>query len=482
MAKLWRYNLHYFDYLQDHSRPLEHRKQLVTDWVQHVRPGMEDAWEPYTVSLRIVNWIKFFLEHKESTQQAWQESLYQQTQWLEAHIEYHILANHYLKNGTALFFAGMYFEDAEADRWLIKGLKILREELDEQFLQDGGHYERSPMYHSICLMDYLDAMNIMRASKAVRSFEETAHFESRILVALDFLNDLCLPDDEIPTFNDSAFGIAPPPIQIFRYAAQLIGYARTEMGSGLTAIEKPHSGYYVLRKGLDMMVIDCGEIGPGYQPGHAHCDTLSYELAINGKRLIVDSGVHDYEPSAHRAYARSTKAHNTVQIDDEEQSEIWSVFRVARRARPVHACAAVTSGHHALFEGAHDGYTRLPGKPIHRRTIEFDGNARWMVTDYLEGKGRHRAKSFVHLHPNYHAVIEGLCVIIRDAAGIEQCRIEIVETGEIHLEESWYFPEFGRAVKNQALVYSCAGTLPMRFGYRIVTAPDTRIAQERGTV
>ncbi len=87
----------------------------------------------------------------------------------------------------------------------------------------------------------------------------------------------------------------------------------------------------------DMMVIDCGAIGPDYQPGHAHCDTLSYELAIDGRRVIVDSGVHDYEPTQHRAYARSTPAHNTVVIDGQEQSEMWGVFRVARRARPLPA-------------------------------------------------------------------------------------------------------------------------------------------------
>lgn len=36
-----------------------------------------------------------------------------------------------------------------ADRWLTRGLRILHDELDEQLLADGGHFERSPMYHAL---------------------------------------------------------------------------------------------------------------------------------------------------------------------------------------------------------------------------------------------------------------------------------------------------------------------------------------------
>ena len=472
MSKLWRYNLHYFDYLNDRSRSLEHRKQLVTDWVQHTRPGMGDAWEPYTVSLRIVNWIKFFLAPNVTFQQEWVESLYQQTLWLERNIEYHILANHYLKNGVALFFAGMYFEGDDAERWIKKGVKILREELDEQFLQDGGHYERSPMYHSLCVMDYLDVLNLMAASRDVMTFNEFEQFKAQTTRALHFLNAICLPDGEIPLLNDSAFGIASQPNRIDAYASLVIGYTRPDTRSELSVTQHPQSGYYVLRKDQDMMIIDCGEIGPRYQPGHAHCDTLSYELAVNGRRMIVDSGVYDYEHSRQRAYARSTRAHNTVTVDDEEQSEIWGVFRVARRARPTFGWAKMTSDDHAVFEGAHDGYTRLPGALIHRRRIEYDGHSHWLVVDRMEGTGRHRANSYIHLHPDFTADIEGRRVSIRDTAGHEWASFEMLDDGEISLEESWYYPEFGREIKNQAIVYACTGAMPLSLAYRITIATN----------
>jgi uncharacterized heparinase superfamily protein len=499
MPKLWRYNLHYFDYLHDPHRSLENKSRLIAHWIEHNPPGTEDAWEPYPTSLRIVNWIKFFLAlhsvkasggngekgngtslklEKELPPPQWTKNLYLQTLWLERNIEYHLLANHYLKNGVALFFAGMYFEGVDADRWIKKGLKILREELEEQFLLDGGHYERSPMYHSICVIDYVDVLNLMISSRDARSFGEKNHFVTRVTQALDFLNDICLPDGEIPLFNDSAFGVAPSPGDIFAYALRVIGYVRPGGQSDLSVIQKAASGYYVLRKGNDMMVIDCGEIGPSYQPGHAHCDTLSYELAVDGRRMIVDSGVFDYEPSRQRAYAKSARAHNTVMIDDEEQSEIWGVFRVERRAHPIYGSARETSDNRAVFEGAHDGYTRLVGNPIHHRTIEYDGHGEWLIVDHIEGTGKHRVKSYVHLHPSYTANVEGRRVSIRDGSGVEWAGLEVLDTGEISVkEDSWYYPEFGRATKNTAIVCARSGDIPMRLGYRITTANSSPLVE-----
>ena len=142
MPKLWRYNLHYFDYILDGGRSLANISALLTGWIASNPAGTEDAWEPYTVSLRIVNWIKLFLrdDFRHHVENAWLASCHQQARWLETNLEHHILANHYLKNGKALFFAGVFFEGQDADRWLRKGLQILVDQAHEQILPDGGHY------------------------------------------------------------------------------------------------------------------------------------------------------------------------------------------------------------------------------------------------------------------------------------------------------------------------------------------------------
>ena len=473
MPKLWRYNLHYFDYLHDPTRSLEQKCLLVTDWIHRNPPGIVDAWEPYPVSLRIVNWIKFLLldngvpAQSGGRYQEWVESLYRQALWLERNIEYHILANHYLKNGKALFFAGVFFDGPDAERWRAKGLRILAEEAVEQFLPDGGHYERSLMYHSICLEDYLDVLNLMSRSPGMAVQDMVTRFTATAHRALDFLHDVCLPDGEIPLFNDAAFGIAPSPPSLFEYARCVTGYVRPVSPVTITAIEKAETGYFVVRHGQDMMIIDCGVGGPDYQVGHAHCDVLSYELALDGRRVIVDTGVFDYEATAERAYARSTRAHNTLMIDCMEQSEIWGVFRMARRARPLGGAIQPISGQGLRFEGSHDGYNRLPGGVVHKRTVEYDGNRTWTVRDEVTGMGRSTAESYLHFHPDYSVQQHGggMAIVQKDGKAIGQ--LEILESASCRIDSGQYFPEFGRVYETTVLVLSCTGALPLQFGYRI---------------
>jgi uncharacterized heparinase superfamily protein len=479
MPKLWRYNLHYFDYLHDPQRSSENKCFLIGNWIQHNPPGTEDAWEPYTVSLRIVNWIKFILlsngarvgeDSENPPRQEWIDSLHQQVMWLERNIEYHFLANHYLKNGVALLCAGMCFEGVDADRWVQKGLEIMRDELKEQFLADGGHFERSPMYHSISVVDYLDVLNFAKNSPSVLPGKVTDEFIGMVTTALDFLSGICLPDGDIPLFNDSAFGIAPTPSQIFDYAERVIGYQISSRSASPLVKAFSASGYYVCRNTNDMIVIDGGEIGPDYNPAHAHCDTLSYELAIDGRRVIVDSGVFDYEPSRERAYARSTRAHNTVIVDGEEQSEIWGVFRVARRARPIQGRIDKTEDGAVLFEGAHDGYRRLMGKPIHHRRIRYEEQGSWVVTDELTGTGIHQMETIIHIHPDFTVARSG-----DESFRVEQCGnliaiVEVLSDSQAAVELGCYFPEFGLSYKNPMIAFSCSGELPLQLSYRILKA------------
>lgn len=481
MPKLWRYNLHYFDYLHDSRRSYENKCFLMSDWIRRNPPGTEDAWEPYTASLRIVNWIKWFLllergsleePRERHPQQAWVESLYQQVQWLEHNIEYHLLANHYLKNGVSLLFAGLYFQGTDAERWLQKGLRILRDELTEQFLADGGHFERSPMYHSISVVDYLDVLNLTQNSSTAITREITREFACKVRTALDFLSGICLPDGEIPLFNDSAFGIAPAPSQIFDYAERVIGYQMPSQSTSLAVTAFSASGYYVSRKANDMIIIDCGPVGPDYQPGHAHCDALSYELAIDGRRVVVDGGVFDYEPSQERAYVRSTRAHNTVVVDCEEQSEVWGVFRVARRARPIQGRIEMTEDGAALFEGAHDGYRRLTGKPIHHRRIRYDEQGSWIVMDEVTGAGIHQMESVIHIHHDFTIVRSGEQSFWIEDCGNRIAIVEVLSVCQARVDLGCYFPEFGLSYKNPVIAFSCSGEVPLQLSYRIQKARD----------
>ena len=468
LPKLWRYNLHYFDYLCDSSSSALHRAHLVDHWIQHNPPGTVDAWEPYTVSLRTTNWIKYFmsLAAPNAPPPHWISSLWSQCAWLRRNIEYHVLANHLFKNAKALLFAGSYFEGAVAEEWLRTGTDILIDQLEDQLLADGGHFERSPMYHAIIVEDLLDLIALDRAIPNVISPTLLEALGSKAIATLAFLRDLTLPDGEIALFNDAARGIAASTQRLFDYAARLLGTQSTFVRSDGELIERSASGYYGWCGPRDGWLIDCGPVGPDYQPGHAHCDTLSYELVFEGRRIVVDTGVYDYEPRERRHRSRSTAGHNTVMVDGVEQSEIWGVFRVARRARPIEA--RLTNGMGKVsFVGGHDGYRRLSGSVVHRRSAEYAPNSSLQVSDELIGGGRHVMENRVHFAPGLHTSGQGRSLEIHNDSGVLVARLHVGEGPVIHVESAEQYPEFGRIERIEVVRLRSEGALPLRQRYSI---------------
>ena len=472
LPKLWRYNLHYFDYVHDPNRSEVERAQLVDHWIRHNPPGRQDAWEPYTVSLRIVNWIKYFMSTAAPGADVplhWTASLGSQCAWLRRNIEYHLLANHLFKNAKALLFAGTYFKGPMADDWLQKGSGILIEQLEEQFLNDGGHYERSPMYHAIMVEDLLDLIALDRAAPNVMPATVLDALTRKAIPALAFLRDLTLPDGEIALFNDAAHGIAASTQSLFTYAARLLGtqpiYSRAEG----ELIDRPASGYFGWCGPTDGWLIDCGSVGPDYQPGHTHCDTLSYELLMDGRRVVIDTGVYDYEPGERRHRSRSTAGHNTVMVDGAEQSEIWGVFRVARRARAIEARVANDKGRISFF-GAHDGYCRLPGSVVHRRTAEYAPNRSLEVCDELRGDGSHVMENRVHFAPGLHLSRQAGVLEVRDEVNVLVALVNIGEGPSLHVEHAEQYPGFGRAERIDVVRLRSEGRLPLRQQYSIARA------------
>ncbi|RMH18929.1 MAG: heparinase, partial [Gammaproteobacteria bacterium] len=211
--KLWRYNQHYFDDLNayDSQTRTDWHRVLLARWVDNNPPGKGVGWEPYPTSLRIVNWIKWALDGEQLPSKC-QNSLAVQVRWLSRRLEIHLLGNHLFANAKALMFAGLFFEGKEADQWFKKGLRILEREVSEQILPDGGHFERSTMYHALALEDLLDLINIFdcyRDALDVRQNTLLSWWRDRASRMLDWLLLMCHPDGEIGLFNDAAFGVAP---------------------------------------------------------------------------------------------------------------------------------------------------------------------------------------------------------------------------------------------------------------------------------
>ncbi|MBU1668198.1 heparinase II/III family protein [bacterium] len=376
-GKLWTYNLSYFDFLtQNYSdKHLELIKDFISN-LEHVKDGLE----PFPLSLRGINWIKFLSYNKIQDKEI-DDALYAQYYLLFDNVEYHLLGNHLLENGFSLLFGAYYFQD---EQLYSKAKTILLEELEEQILRDGAHFELSPMYHQIMLFRLIDCINLIQ-NNDWKQQELLEFLTQKAEMMLGWIKVISYKDGSIPLLNDSANNIAPT-------TEALLGYAQ-RLNLTTQEMQLRESGYRKFSTDVYEMVLDVGNIGPDYIPGHAHSDTFSFELRREGKPFIVDTGLSTYESNARRTLERSTVSHNTVEINGQDQSEVWGGFRVANRARVIHL-----KEDDNFIEATHDGYKS--DTIWHTRKWTYKSNT-IVVEDDLNKTAQAIAR--FHFHPDIEA-------------------------------------------------------------------------------
>lgn len=331
---LWAYNLNYMDYLLNARMTADRGSDLLNKYIDSLQQNTIGN-DPYPTSLRLVNWIKFISMHKIHNDNL-QEAIVSQTKDLLNRIEFHIQGNHLFENYVALVFSAFYLGDR---RLFVFASERLETQLKKQILEDGGHYELSPMYHSILLERVLDLINLCQNNKL---FEKKDRFLN-ILIGyakkmISWLVEMSFETNDYALFNDSAKGISLKPKEIITYARTLgvIGkeFSFNQVEKGLLDGVLGESGYRRINTKYYHCILDIGKIGPDHLPAHSHNDILSFELRSSKGPIIVDPGITNYEKNARRQLERSTVYHNTV-FCEIEQADIWSIFRVGRRPKEV---------------------------------------------------------------------------------------------------------------------------------------------------
>lgn len=421
----------------------------IRSWVSHAEIGspqyLRRDWTPYAVSLRIQHWLRYLAWHQSVESKSLQSptaferelahELYKNALFLQNHVEWDVGGNHLIENGTALVAAGVAFTgEPDARNWLDTGQAILREACERQFLNDGCHFERSPMYHVLVLTRLITACNL--CSLADEPIADA--ITTTTAAGTAYLRALRPPNSRIPLLNDSVYGEAIPLEACLRYAER----------AGIAQLDAPDlsivgslplgtgGGYRWIHTELGSLLIDCGPVGPPHLPGHAHSDCLSILLWIDGVPIVTDTGTFDYEAGPRRTYARGVRGHNTVQVGNEEPIDLGGRFLMGRRPEPT--VGAIANGDMTLFEGRYDtkGYT-------HRRSIA-SGDRWWVLRDAVDGHDGRRVRSRLHLHPEVETCTSSETIEL-SVGSVHMLSITPLGETTVHTSSGEYYPRFGVA-------------------------------------
>lgn len=438
---LWNFNLHYFEYLfplvEAYRRTgnrmyYEKIKTCVEGWIKNnPRSARGNGWAPYTVALRLTNWLSCFSYLYETVREdkvfydRFINALYEQYVYLSGHLEKDLLGNHYFEDLKALILCALFFQD---EKVLSRVLLEFKKQCNEQILPDGMHFELSPMYHKIIFEGMLRVAAALRAAN-VPDLEIEKHLQPMLDAAYSMEYGL----ERLPLFNDCGNNVA-------KSLEALCEEAKNKFHL-LPVFKKqfPNAGYYILEENDVRVIVDAGEIGPQYLAGHVHCDALSFEVFFKGKPVLVNCGTYAYQ-DALRPFFRSTLAHNTVRVDRREQSSCWGTFRTAKRQR----CRCLEFSGNLLKAEMTDQANR---KVI--RTVELRGS-KLTVCDH--------SRSNQLLEAAVHVVPCARLFELEDSVQIEGIGT-MTFSGERKREQMPYAPEYGAKKDCAAWIVSEKGSL-----------------------
>jgi uncharacterized heparinase superfamily protein len=451
--RLWRFHLHYWDWAWglaadgDRAAARSMFARLWESWRASATFGRGDAWLPYPAALRAWSWCGQYrhLVAGSEIEDSFAAELARHAGFLRRHLEYDVGGNHLIKELKALAGLAVFFGD---DRLLRRVLRRLDRQVRVQVLPDGGHFERAPAYHCQVLGDLIDVMQLVRSTRG----EPSAQLTGAIARMRRWLGAVLEPGFAVPLLNDG-----------YPVPAGLVAALKPKMQPPRPLVTLADSGLVRAAVGGWQLLADVGPPCPAELPAHAHADTLSCVLQAGETPLLIDTGTSTYERGPVRQYERSTAAHNTVEVDGADSTEVWGAFRAGRRAR-VRDFASRATPEGVVFEAAHDGFRRLPGAPLHRRRWSL-GDAGLRVDDLVTGVGLHSVVVRWHLAPGTLARLDadhGRCLVMTPGGRFE---VSVTASGPVTLSVESAPVAEGLLRTTEAPVLACrvAAVLPVRF-------------------
>ncbi len=381
----------------------------VESWQAANPLGMGINWAmPMEVAIRATNWIvaaSFFYEAEETTEEFWQgfiRSLWQHGEFLSYNLEFvRNNANHFMSNAMGLVVIGAFFMQQndkalknKGKNWFQRGKRFMEREIMRQFYVDGVNYEKSTSYHrfvvEMCTLAFVAAERVQQPFNSV-CFQ-------RLRQSFEYILTYSRADGSAPRFGDTDNG------RVLRYVAsedynnhlKNLDFEYVFFGNTIVPKESrinssfsthfPHGNYVIWRDKNTHFMADIGDYGMNGWGGHGHNDCLSFELWVQGESVLIDSGTGCYTSNTElRNALRSTKAHNTVMLENAEQTEYAGLWRIKQDELSPALVQHIASEQGFTLCAEHSGYLVRFGVK-HRRTWQFESTT--MEADARRGKLR----------------------------------------------------------------------------------------------
>ena len=446
-TRLWKLNLHYFQWIVNVSD--EDFQFFIKDWIEKNKPYQKnywlDSWNSYALSIRTFTWINEITKREKNLDKdfvdATNQSIINQICFLSKNLENDIGGNHIIKNIKALYYASSYFKGEKPNIWRKIADNHLKLELKKQILDDGFHFELSPAYHCQVFEDLIDCYVVLHKSSLKN---ELSRKLAKMKIVIEAFTH---PDSKISLFNDGGINMASSPFDLLKKYDEIFNTKSTLKKNYFPFKD---AGYYVIKNNLFHFIYDSGIVGPNELPAHSHGDIFSFELSVKKQRVFIDPGVFEYNAGMKRTDSRATKSHNTLTINDLDQCDFWSSFRMGKRA-DVKINEVSYSKDNFYINSYHTGYNMLNGNPIHKREIECSMAGTIKVTDYIIGGMGQTVKSRLLVNPEVQLKLKS-----KDEAILvsQDFQINIISSVKnISIEPALWWPNFGEEVETKRIVF-----------------------------
>ena len=415
-GQLWNIRLNSLEYLSHLDTSIEDGMELLKNFIRDIKKN-RTRYDSHCASLRIINVIKFCSRYNIDVPEI-NAFVFSQALYVRKNSEIHLRNNHLLENGFALLFASHFFGHEKLFHY---SSKVLLRSLEKQILPDGAHFELCPMYHLWTTNRLLECIQILHKSEfTVQPVLDIV--EEKVSSMLGWIKHMQFGNGSLPAVNDSSEGYGPGINAILKIA--------NDIGVKASGHALKESGFRKFRNRNFEMLVDVNGLTPPEAPGHSHADTFHFILHVFGDPFIIDTGVSTYEPSKLRIHERSTLAHNTVVVNDLNQSEIYGSFRAGRRAK-----VNLMKYSQNLLEASHNGYQHIGVK--HTRTFLFEQD-KIVITDKISGKLPDKCSAYLHIDKKNR-------LVKRDDSLISKfVKIDFANSSAIELKENYYAVAFGK--------------------------------------